>query len=140
MEYAVDDEEIGQLRYLRRAQFRVLETYWYLRLILETPTIPDLYAKLFFTLPDRLRAMGVSLQEGVFRAQIADWRAVVDCVLIDTQYSGELFNIALSDVPERKQDLVDGRYELPAPPMGAIVAVKIIDMLGEEAIVTYQVG
>jgi len=79
------------------------------------------------------------LQEGVFRAQIADWRAVVDCVLIDTQYNGEVFNVALSDVPERKQDLVDGRYELAAPPAGSTVAVKIIDMLGEETLWTYQV-
>jgi len=46
----------------------------------------------------------------------------------------------LSDVPERKQDLVNGRYELPAPPAGSTVAVKIIDMLGEEALWTYQVG
>jgi hypothetical protein len=70
----------------------------------------------------------------VFRAQIADWRAVVDCVLIDTQYNGDLFNITLSDVPERKQDLVKGRYELLAPPTGSTVAVKIIDMLGEEIV------
>lgn len=38
----------------------------------------------------------------------------------------------LADVPERKQDLVMGRYELPAPPVGATVAIKVIDMLGEE--------
>ncbi|MCR4304514.1 MAG: site-specific DNA-methyltransferase [Gallionella sp.] len=82
----------------------------------------------------------LNLQEGVFRAQIADWRAVVDCVLIDTQNNGEVFNIALSDVPERKQDLVNGRYELPSPPSGSTVAVKIIDMLGEEFLMTYQVG
>ncbi len=81
----------------------------------------------------------LNLEQGVFRAQIADWRAVVDCVLIDTQYNGEVFNIALSDVPERKQDLVEGRYELPAPPAGSTVAVKIIDMLGEELLVTASI-
>jgi len=75
------------------------------------------------------------LQEGLFRAEVADWRAVVDCVLIDTAYSGEVFNVALADVPERKQDLVLGRYELPAPPACATVAVKIIDMLGEELLI-----
>lgn len=80
----------------------------------------------------------LNLEQGVFRARIADWRAVVDCVLIDTQYNGELFNVALSDVPERKQDLVNGRYELPAPPADSTVAVKIIDMLGEELIVLQQ--
>lgn len=77
----------------------------------------------------------LDLQEGIFRASIPEWRAVVDCVLIDTQHDGEVFNVALADVPARKQDLVAGRYELPAPPTGATVAVKLIDMLGEECVV-----
>lgn len=78
----------------------------------------------------------LNLEQGVFRAQITDWRAVVDCILIDTQHDGHVFNVALADVPERKRDLVNGRYELPAPPAGSMVAVKIIDMLGEELIVS----
>jgi hypothetical protein len=77
----------------------------------------------------------LDLQEGVFRAQIPDWRAVVDCVLIDADHKGVVFNVTLADVPERKQDLVLGRYEIPAPPAGATVAVKVIDMLGEERVV-----
>jgi DNA modification methylase len=81
----------------------------------------------------------LNLDQGLFRASIPDWRAVVDCVLIDSQYDGELFNVALSDVPERKQDLVLGRYELPAPPPGSRVAVKIIDMLGEELVLPFEV-
>jgi hypothetical protein len=80
----------------------------------------------------------LNLEQGVFRVQITDWRAVVDCVLIDTQHDGQTFNIVLSDVPERKQDLVNGRYELPAPPKGSTVAVKILDMLGEEIILYFQ--
>lgn len=78
-------------------------------------------------------------EAGVFRAEIPDWRAVVDCVLIDTDHDGEVFNIAVADVPERKQDLVAGSYELPAPKAGATVAVKIIDMLGEECLVSAAV-
>lgn len=81
----------------------------------------------------------LNMEQGVFRAQIDDWRAVVDCILIDTDYDGEVFNVALTDIPARKQDLVDGSYALPAPRKGATVAVKIIDMLGEEVIVTEQV-
>jgi DNA modification methylase len=77
----------------------------------------------------------LDLQEGVFRASIPDWRAVVDCVLIDSQHDGEIFSVTLADVPARKQDLVAGRYELPAPPAGATVAVKVIDMLGEECVI-----
>jgi len=81
----------------------------------------------------------LDMQEGVFRAKIEDWRAVVDCIMVDTDYDGEVFNVALSDIPARKQDLVEGRYELPAPRKGAAVAVKIIDMLGEETLVTKEV-
>jgi len=75
----------------------------------------------------------------LFKAQIPDWRAMVDVVLIDTAYDGEVFNIALSDVPERKDDLVAGRYALPAPEGQTTVAVKIVDMLGEEVLVTETV-
>ena len=82
----------------------------------------------------------LNLEQGVSRAQIEDWRAVVDCVMVDTDYDGKVFNVALSDIPPRKQDLVSGSYELPAPREGATVAVKIIDMLGEEAVVTKQIG
>jgi len=75
----------------------------------------------------------------LFKAQIPDWRAMVDVVLIDTAYDGEVFNITLSDVPERKNDLVSGHYELDAPDDPTTVAVKIIDMLGEEVLVTAEV-
>lgn len=80
----------------------------------------------------------LDLQEGIFRAQIPDWRAVVDCVLIDAAHDGDIFNVTLADVPARKQDLVAGRYELPAPPAGAVLAVKVIDMLGEECVLRLQ--
>jgi DNA modification methylase len=75
----------------------------------------------------------------LFKAQIPDWRAMVDCVMIDLDYGGEVFDIDLSDVPERKDDLVEGRYELEAPDGETTVAVKIIDMLGEEVLVTETV-
>ena len=75
----------------------------------------------------------------LFQAQITDWRAMVDCVMIDAAYDGQVFNIALSDVPERKDDLVEGLYELPAPEGPTTVAVKIVDMLGEEVLVTERV-
>jgi len=75
----------------------------------------------------------------LFKAQIPDWRAMVDVVLIDTSYDGEVFDITLSDVPERKNDLVVGEYRLPAPEGEATVAVKVIDMLGEEVLVVVRV-
>lgn len=72
----------------------------------------------------------------LFRTMISDWRSMVDCVMIDTAYNDEVFNVALFDVPEKKSELVKGSYELPAPHGETNVAVKIIDMLGEEIIIT----
>jgi hypothetical protein len=63
---------------------------------------------------------------------------MVDCVLIDPDYDGKVFRVALSDVPERKSDLVSGRYELPVEPGPRTVAVKLVDMLGEEILTTHR--
>jgi DNA modification methylase len=79
-------------------------------------------------------------QTGILRPKIDDWRAMVDCVLIDPAYDGNVFRIALSDVPVRKTDLVSGRYELAADRCGEAVAVKIADMLGEEVLEVLRLG
>ncbi|MFZ0913562.1 MAG: hypothetical protein WBQ76_11695 [Candidatus Korobacteraceae bacterium] len=60
-------------------------------------------------------------------------------MIIDTAFNGKVFNVVLTDIPERKTDLVAGSYELDAPTGQTTVAVKIIDMLGEEVLVTEQV-
>ena len=83
------------------------------------------------TIVQRLRQ-----QDGLLAPHIDDWRAVVDAVMIDTSYDGNVFDITWADVPEKKTDLVAGRYELAAPAGETTVAVKIIDMLGEEILVT----
>ena len=71
--------------------------------------------------------------------KITDWRAMVDSVMIDPAYDGQVFNIALADVPERKPDFVQATYELPAPAAKTTVAVKVTDMLGEEVLVLKEV-
>ncbi|MGA2032802.1 MAG: hypothetical protein ABSG68_11125 [Thermoguttaceae bacterium] len=48
------DNEAGSLRYLRRPQLRALETYWYLRLVVNTPHVFELY-RCFFPLSRELR-------------------------------------------------------------------------------------
>lgn len=63
LDFALEDPTSDQLRFLRRAQFRALETYWYLRLVLNTPRIPDLYATLFPKPKDRREAMGLTSRE-----------------------------------------------------------------------------
>jgi len=96
-----------------------------------TVTIED------FISPTILKRLDMDLP--LFKARIADWRSQVDCVMIDTAYNDELFNVILSDVPEKKNDLIAGSYILPVPSGKATVAVKIIDMLGEEVLVTESV-
>lgn len=58
--HAIDDERTGHLRYLRKAQFRALEVYWFLRLVERTPKIPDLYARCFPKKAERREALGLS--------------------------------------------------------------------------------
>ena len=75
-------------------------------------------------------------QAGILQPKIEDWRAMVDCVMIDPAYDGNILNVAVDDIPAKKSDLVVGKYEIPAPADETTVAVKIIDMLGEEVLVT----
>lgn len=70
LDFALEDPATDQLRYLRRAQFRALETYWYLRLVLNTPRIPELYTILFPKKSERRAAMGLNSNE--LTALIAD--------------------------------------------------------------------
>jgi DNA modification methylase len=78
-------------------------------------------------------------EAGLLQPKIDDWRAMVDCVLIDPDYDGQVFRIALSDVPERKTDLVAGHYDVTVGRGPRTVAVKVVDMLGEEVLVTHRI-
>ncbi len=72
----------------------------------------------------------------LFDEQVDDFRSQIDCVLIDTDYNGRHFRIVESDVPEKQSDFIMGQYTVVLPRRDARVAVKIIDMLGEETVVT----
>lgn len=65
---------------------------------------------------------------------------MVDGVLIDSDCDGQVFRIGLSDIPERKTDLVSGHYEVPVSREARTVAVKLIDMLGEEVLTMHALG
>ena len=77
----------------------------------------------------------LNMEEQLFRPHIGDFRAQVDCVLIDNDYDGTCFHICQSDVPQQKSSLIKGEYEIPLPRIEAIIALKIIDMLGEETLI-----
>ena len=57
-----DDQGVVSLRFLRKAQFEALETYWYLRLVEKTPKIIDLYKKVYGNNnSELLKALGINL-------------------------------------------------------------------------------
>lgn len=78
-------------------------------------------------------------EEKAVKVKIADFRSMIDTVLIDSDYNGRIFNIKVSDVPEKRNDLVKGKYEIDIPKKKTIIAVKIIDMLGEEVLITKEI-
>lgn len=81
----------------------------------------------------------LKLDETIFRERVTDFRAMIDVLLVDTSYDGKVFNICYSDVPAKKTDLINGNYELPISPESKQVAVKIIDMLGEEVLMVEKI-
>lgn len=74
----------------------------------------------------------LEIERSIFDEQISDFRSQIDVVLIDTNYNGKAFNICFSDVPAKKTDFVKAQYELKLQNSKQSIAVKIIDMLGEE--------
>ena len=58
----------------------------------------------------------MEIDRTIFNEQIDDFRAQIDCVLIDTDYNGKSFNIVESDLPSKKTDYIIGEYILPPPP------------------------
>lgn len=68
--------------------------------------------------------------------KITDFRSMIDYVLIDHDYDGKVFNIKLADIPGSKKQLVRGRYEVPLTGRKGSVAVKIVDILGEEIVIS----
>ena len=78
-------------------------------------------------------------KDTLLKVKIPDFKAMIDVVLIDTNYNGKTFNIAHSDVPEKKTDYVAGKYELDIPSKKTKIAVKIVDMLGEETVEVKEV-
>jgi hypothetical protein len=60
----VESEEGNKaLRFLRKAQFEALETYWYLRIVEKTPHIFDLYKRLYDDPVKLLKALGIKLSD-----------------------------------------------------------------------------
>jgi hypothetical protein len=73
------------------------------------------------------------------KAKVDDYRQVIDSVAIDVDYDGNLFNAEIIDVPQ-KNDLIKGEYVLEYAKKGkTTVAIKIVDVLGEEYFESFEV-
>ena len=57
------DPETKNLRFLRKAQFEALETYWYLRLVEGTPHIFDLYKRLYDEPVELFKALNIYISQ-----------------------------------------------------------------------------
>ena len=74
----------------------------------------------------------LEIDKNLFEEQITDFRSQIDVVLFDFNFDGKVFNVCFSDIPAKKKDLVKGKYEFETANK---IAVKIIDMLGEETLI-----
>ena len=81
----------------------------------------------------------LNIDNTLFKVKIPDFRSMIDYILIDTNYDGKTFHIVYSDVPEKKDDLIKGKYELEIPAVKTKIAVKIVDMLGEEILISKEI-
>ncbi len=66
---------------------------------------------------------------------LTDWREAVESVEIDSDYGGRVFCPAVADAPQARRAQVEGHYTLAAPAGETTVAVRVIDVLGNEAII-----
>ena len=76
----------------------------------------------------------LAIERSVFDEQIEDFRAQIDYIQIDTDYNGKHFTIVECHVPKKKEDFIEEAYMVSLPRRDARVAVKIVDMLGEETL------
>ena len=62
------------------------------------------------------------------KSKVADWRELVESVMIDWNYDGAVLSPTVIDIPE-KDALVSGEYEIPKD--AGTIRVKITDLLSE---------
>jgi len=75
-----------------------------------------------------------------YQAKVEDFRQIIDSVAIDVDYDGKLFNAEITDLPNKKE-IIKGKYDWDYTKKGKYtVAVKIVDVLGEEYFETFEVS
>jgi DNA modification methylase len=71
--------------------------------------------------------------------KVEDFKQILDSVAVDVDYNGKLFNAEIMDLPDKKS-VVKANYEYTYSSGGKkTVAIKIVDVLGEEYFETFSV-
>ena len=78
---------------------------------------------------ERFYPMNLLQKLSMQKEAVDDWRELTDSILIDWNYDGAVLQPAVVDIPEKKTDLVIGRYKVPAD--AGTIRVKITDLLSE---------
>ena len=74
------------------------------------------------------------------RAKVGDFKQIIDSVAIDVDYNGKLFNAEVMDLPEKKE-VIKTKYSWEYQKKGKYtVAIKVVDVLGEEYFETFEVN
>jgi len=75
-----------------------------------------------------------------YQAKVKDFKQIIDSVAIDVDYNSKLFNAEIMDLPSKKE-VIKGRYDWDYKKKDKYsVAVKIVDVLGEEYFETFEVS
>jgi len=77
---------------------------------------------------ERFYPMNLLQKLSLQKEAVSDWREMVESVMIDWNFDGAVLQPAVVDIP-RKNDLVNGRYKIPAE--AGTIRVKITDVLSE---------
>ena len=63
---------------------------------------------------ERFYPMNLLQKLSMQKEAVDDWRELIESILIDWNYDGAVLQPAVVDIPEKKTDLVIGRYKVPA--------------------------
>jgi len=77
---------------------------------------------------ERFYPMNLLQKLSLQKEAVADWREMVESVMIDWNFDGAVLQPAVVDIPG-KNDLVSGKYKIPAE--AGTIRVKITDVLSE---------
>lgn len=80
-----------------------------------------------------------NLEKTILDKNITDFRSMIEFISVDTNYNKEYFNTVFTDIPEKKEDLIKGEYEIEIPVGKTEIALIIVDVLGGELIITKEI-